>query len=468
MSLRQQYPSLYRYISGFPEDKNKTAFPVIERIATINKTMLNEKLGLTDGTALYNIPPVDFSKTKTGSIKVLLYFLPEEARKECEENNYKALLENKLSNGQKVSRLLIRNLENNKVMNADGFFYVRNNAVLSQIRRELPNFDTGLIQYADNYDNFKSAIGVLVQNFYSTLFSDKNRKQGFSTNLYTMLSAATSTAFHSCFSLGGCNSRGPYTIALHPNTGVIFVSNDTNIIGRAWVYFNQDLSVFQVMRPYGFISDTAVLNMAKWLCAKISPEGSWKYVHDQGCTTIKGKRPGGWWLDPVKYTVVNSAVQKESTVHVGIDIVPSVESPCIICGEFHKHSEAICPNCERAHTAVCAKCGKLCYVDHINKDIVYICDECLAKEKRCPVCGEKLADDGTCIKCAWENKCFMCGEVKPDIRYYSGYPVCGSCRKLLVEGTCETCGKKTVTYVYKGHAYCEEHYVEAIHNSANK
>lgn len=466
MNLKEVYPDLYRYIENFPADGKGTAFPMLVKLSEQNKSDINARLGLEDGTIYIPVETKKITETKATAIKALTYFLPDEIKKECMQNDYKALIENRLSDGRRVSKILLKYLNSTENLNINGVFYMYRQEVQAQLSAELPMFNSTNLRHLQSIEMFREIMQTFVQNFYSSIAVDKQKISGFSTELFTMLSAATTTAFTSCFSLGGCNSRGPYMMAIHPRTGVVFIKTNNRITGRAWMNFSKDMSVFQVMRPYGFISDRAILNVIRWLTYQIAPNDEWEYVKDRGRTHLASSAPG-WWLDPVYISVINRTVQSDRNVRYGVRVMHSVQSPCLICGKIHEYNEAICGDCAKKHLAKCSVCKKVVYVETKSSSDVVLCSECTTKRKLCPICGTVLVND-ICPQCSWHNVCFTCGETKSDIRFYNGYPICGDCRKLLIDGKCEVCGKTTTTYVYKGHAYCYEHYVQTIHDSVNK
>lgn len=450
MNLKEDFPMLATHIANIPNDGKGTALALLPRISATSKILLNTRLQF-NGTMEEVLSADPASKFKE-TFGLLKYLLPEDAYSVATADGYDGFLHNTdKRSGARLSKLMSKTIQSGNLVklydvalaggiNVDG------------IRSELSKLPSPRA-----CETYSSWLEKVVQNFFSELALITSQVYGISTNVWSFLNAATSVHYSSCFSLNGCNSRGPLHIALNPYTAVIYCRAKTGITGRAWVLFDKSFEKFAIMRSYGFISSDIITKLCTWICHQLNPKVKWYYSTDtyssSGGNVLVGGQLLGWYIDPVK--CIYSTERNAST---SIILDNPVSAPCILCGRDHRTSDAICPACMSEHVVRCTRCGKRMFVQEKNGSGVYLCEECITKKITCPTCGTLMLEGGQCPKCSWEHVCSICGTPHTDktkLMWVNNYPICKTCADILLKGTCDSCGHTGLTYPYKQFSLCK-------------
>lgn len=459
IDLSKQWPSLLSYYVGFPADGAGTYIENIYKLSKQNKANLAAKLGLPDTLTVEEEVTVDLNERFAFSYQLVCMVMPKDKQPTFDE-----FITNRTSNQMKLSKRILSYAKTNSNVTAkillSGLY---SSSFRSKLNKELPKVPDAR-SFVSNSDCAEAVVitqdyeyySAIIQNIYSEIASIKKATYGFSMDMFTMLSAGSSSSFSSCFTVGRFNSKGPLDIALCPLTGVIYNRQGKNIIGRAWVVFDIDFNKFIVMKSYGFIDDAIIKKVCGWLCALLDDKADWSYTNgnSEDVYLSLDYRPEGWYIDPVRMFFFSSTSDKIRN----IDVRGCVEAPCLLCGKYHTKSTIICSDCEETKLTNCKRCGKQMLKTDSNK-LYPLCNNCVEKVTFCPVCGSMMREGKACPKCAWNNMCAICG-TKSDkkLQWIEDIPVCEHCISILHKTTCECCGSHGLMYPYRGHALCSNCY----------
>lgn len=459
IDLNKQWPSLLSYYTGFPADGAGTYVENIYKLSRQNKEKLAAKLGLPDSMTVEEEVTVDMQNRFMFSYSLVCLVMPEDKRPTFEE-----FIKNRTSDNAKLSKRVLAYAKTkpdilSKVL-VSGLY---SSSFMNKLTKELPKVPEArsFVQTSSTEDALVSSkdfdyYSAIIQNIYSEIASVKLATYGFSTDMFTMLSAGSSSSFSSCFTIGRFNSKGPLNIALCPLTGVIYSKQGKNITGRAWVVFDKDYNKFIVMKPYGFIDNTIIQKVCSWLCVLLDGNVDWSYTNGDSTDIYVSLdyKPEGWYIDPIRWFFFSSESDKVRNV----DVCGCVEAPCLLCGKNHASSTILCRECEDTRLTNCKKCGRVMFRTSDNK-LYPLCSNCVEKVTTCPVCGSVMHEGQTCPKCAWNNMCALCG-TKSDktLQWIEGVPVCDHCVSTLHKTTCECCGVHGLMYPHRGHALCSNCY----------
>lgn len=444
MDLQKEWPGLSAFIVGVPNDGSGTA---LQKFIDLNKTQkkkLNEALHLPEGEheEKLSLAPLARLKNSTGLLKGLAHILLKY------ELTDEEILNNHLTDGPKLSKKIC-----NAVFTADTLQKIAN-VECEPYGDELPKLSTSRksIEF----------IPLFIQNYFSELATYTSGVTGFSTKFLTMMAAATSQNYTSCYSLTGCNSRGSVVYATMPNSGVVYFKKDGQITGRAWIVFNQDCTMFVVFRPYGFLSGDSIERVCTWICASLG--GEWASTTDVydlesnlDYSSLVFVNAAGVYKDPVQIAYTKKTVHGAQAIFFTERTAPNT---CLICGNsiLTGRSTAVCDKC---FNRTCKKCGKMFFSTDPNQKF---CDTCKGVKGKCIECGEALVD-GVCPKCGWAERCFLCGTPGEDFVNVDGYNVCKDCVAKLMSTTCDRCKKDEELYVYGEFKVCSSCYLLLYRNS---
>ena len=461
VTIHSRLPQLVKYLRGIHPFGANTVITQCASRSHFNKDMLAKRLGLDSSLRSECSPSDDVATRFPTCISAITDSLPTDLLEELTGKEGGGIIENKMPDGRKLSRVLIGLLNDNIEYKAKLTWMILNNP---DIHKELPKFPhlhaaKAIDQWGDQF----------IQNFYSEVAATRDMKYGFSLNFWDIFAAAQSPNFISCFSADGCNARAALHLAMSPMIGVLYSKKGDSISGRCWVYFNPQLNSFILAKTYGFIDPVAVSGVANWIARQLSKENSvWAYqenisgIGDLCDLTLwrdaSNREIGGAWLDSAGTAHYWDTSNGGSANLQNFMIVGSRFSPCIVCGRTHTASSLMCSLC-KSSMAKCSTCGNLTIA---NTLVGGECPECAdeagrfsaVNTHRCKKCGKNTLPNGVCLSCMYRERCTVCGKTRPTVKY-GKHHVCNLCVNLLTLGVCEVCGDLSPTYPINSTAMCK-------------
>ena len=463
MSLIDKAPNFFRKIQNFPENGEGTQF---FQLVMQNKSVheiLNKALFSDKETKWETDCTVKQVEDYLPVIELLMPLLPEEDQAINKETRYSGIINNRLNSGMKVSKYMSKLTGTETLGKLIPFATRADDTFWNKLYDVMPKLPEGLYQ---NWFGLFNSFDVLIQNFYSEIANNNNVTLGISTDLFDFLEVCNSPNFTSCYALYKMNESAPFNYAVSRNTAVIYVKNKQSVIGRSWVIFPNDLNQFYVMKPYGFLSKSLIRQAAEHLCTTLG--GEWGYYFTDQNQDRWDYNPElmpqfqGVYQDP--YFAIYSTTENGDTLTIRSNYSLS-KATCIVCGSQTYDGKIMCPTCYRKHIKRCLSCGLNYYSMDDNSTF---CSECVRGKKTCPVCGMVFDEEWEeCPACHWKSHCSLCGHTSNVPLYKIGnLYVCRDCREALLQGECDVCGSKTLTYPAAGWALCESCYGEAVTKSS--
>ena len=454
--ITRNYKEFFKYVSV---DVNETKLVDIINKAWSNKSELRKFFPFdSEGRVLiatYSDPVASALKSFEKTIKVLTgvlsrkvdlgiasKYLPRMIINNCIETGKYA--------GRKVSRLL-----SSGVLSA----YEREQIIEQDLCTELPRLPL----------HGKSAIDLIVQNFYSELAQAKKNTSYlyFTINPIDILNASVDKVL-SCNKLGGCAESAPMSAATSSRMAMArVVTEDGTLLGRCYIGISPDMMGYIFQPCYGMMGSAHTEDVRKWLRmyidGKVPPiksHDTWKEskdVHYSVPTEIFAESStANFYTDPVDTVMYRGEID---LINCGLYVGTSY---CVLCGKETKG--LFCDDCAASKFCRCTNCGTLIYKGILTPeqsiDGFTLCHRCLRLHAECAVCGRHfvkstVSSPNVCYKC--ENpkaSCFVCGrQIYPEnsntIELVSGSVYAHSgCLHKKHDSACIVCGKSRALTVH--------------------
>lgn len=466
--LMPEFTKSYRGIHPFGQNTYLLPMAVQSREA---KAKLAAALGLDDSYRSECLPESNLPARFECSIKLITEILPKAVLEDITAADGGNLLENRMKDGRKISRILTALFADQPDLRAKLVYLALKDS--KKLLNELPK-----LKPVSNVEQLDSYPDQFVQNFYSEVAASRSQVYGFSLNFFDILRAAHTENISSCFSRTGCNSRGPFHLAMSPMAGVVYSKKNGDITGRAWAFFHPELHTFLVMKPYGFMDESLITGICNWLAASLDAGNTWGYQTDlrgvdsyanftywYGTTGSTGSMThGGAWVDGTAAALYWNPAKGGAKELSKFMFVGSNGTPCPICGKNHVGSSLMCATCRNSVNS-CPRCAKATIPNGMDGGV---CLECaserktLVKDSRsCDVCGGILQPNGLCLACFYKQRCSHCGATRP-VTKVGSLRLCDQCINALTHGRCEVCEVVGPTYPHLGNALCFSCFSAAI------
>ncbi len=319
-----------------------------------------------------------------------------------------------------------------------------------------------------------------VRQYFEALAAVKHIEYSISFDFTTMLEGSfdPKLSWTSCFRKGGCYDRGPLYPTCMSNSGIFIAKRNGKIVGRAWVFIDDNYKVVYLARTYGSFNESAARNMLAYLASRLNPSEPWASLPTKGSgitykqrsfyeclyNTVVPMNDHGWYRDNYTMGLIVVPYLKRMSSKSLFSGKRSRLAPCAVCGRDHEGDSTVCRSCRYPEDVKCSVCGAPA------KDDRGLCSSCLAKNPtQCPVCGTWHTGDA-CPKCSVHLMCSVCGKKAERTSLTSvcigdskWRPLCKECARTLQEDTCYICGKDITPHKYSnlrimvgGHLVCFE------------
>lgn len=463
LDLKVQCPELLQQVSGFPNDGKGTALPDILEEIDCNQSALRKALGFADGeTTLEQSIKTDLEKQFSLSSNIIFSLLDEQAH-EVIMSDMSMLWSNRLPSGTKISKAIARRVADGSYIESLGKYLltVHSDTFLSKLKEELPkyNIDSSMSLMKDPM--------VFVQNFFSEIAAAQNKIIGFTIDTLMFLRGCNSPNYSSCYKIDReYNSMSALSLGLSGMAGMIYIRDNSSILGRCWVTFDPKFSSFCVLKTYGFLTESAIATVCQWLCTLLNKDTTWyssnSVVEEDAWGDIEYRLhldptmdTCGVYGDPVVKIYTSGISNNKVTVNTTINLVTP---RCIICGKRDNNSRIFCGSCRTNVLAKCQVCDRLMFKD--TQHSVQICSSCLSKKEICPICGA-IKNKGEECKCEGKkSSCAFCGN-EATIKV-NNIAICADCAQAMMKDTCDLCGSHGVMYPLGKKALCFNCFSHAV------
>lgn len=396
------------------------------------------------------------------------------------------ILNNKLSNGQKLSRFMARNNKATNIVNYSRFDIYKE-------LKGLPDWE------AFEKLSLSDANNIFFNVFYDNLSKMKSSIVLTCSPLEQLCASEFTSDWSSCYSFDGGYSGSGTAQAMNRFTLMAYTFNSSirRKTGRLWIHLDieqhsdpkPEVLRFATIGEYGNAPNSVLRSVRHKIQFLLSDwqglPNRWKYS-ESGLDRFEQDSNGS-----APYIDSAACLVRHASLEPG-DFAFSVDHSnpiCMSCGDDHKGSNMVCEDCDemeicehcndRVHRedaqhingetycescfddlfSSCADCGDTTPNDELNETVDGdVCGYCLRHHySACYDCGEHYRDGDLILGADGENYCESCHESRftfcfhcgdsvdhDDIEVFEGKALCENCLDRYAR-ECVTCGDLTAT-----------------------